>query len=146
VILGTGVPDDCRIDVGSRATQLRDLLFKEVQAKALHADTLRPLTARIRVLPAHSLGLVYEIGLECESVISSATWHRHIYALPDTVFRTERGPVMTSNLVDGDRFLPDYAEVSGIRRLFVQADFCRPVSASPVYVDVGGMYVLTCKR
>ena len=141
MISGTGVPDDCSIDTGSRCVSLRDLLFRDVQTSALHAETLHPLVSRIRIVPAHSSGIVVELSMEIEGM--EGRRRRRIYALPDTVFRCERGSVPAAQVVVGDQLLPDYAEIKRIRTLLVQADFCKPVSQSPVFVDVGGMYVLT---
>jgi hypothetical protein len=138
---GTGVPDDCRLETGHRSPGLRDLIFKDIQTLSYHAETLSPMTSRIRILPSHGQGTVVEIRLKTDGIDGLRL--RHMYILPLTVLGTDRGPVSASALKEGDQLLPDYACVTRIRILFVQADFCRPVSQDPVYVDVGGMYVLT---
>lgn len=141
--LGTGVPDDCRLDLGTRVVTMKDALFRELGLPGLHPQVMRTTTVRVKILPAHGAGLVYSIFLEWEGMDGPRM--RRFFALPETSFLTERGNVRADDLTVDDMLLPDYTRVTNIYPLFVQADFCRAVSLYPMYVDVGGMYIMTCQ-
>lgn len=142
-MLGTGVPDDCRVYIGDRGIQLRDLMYQDLTVDGAEMPDYSPRRVEIRILPSRCFGIVYEVSAVYEAY--DGRRHRHLFALPDTMFGTERGGVFVSDLLSGDVLLPDYATVQCVRQLYVQADFCRPVSKDPVYVDLGGMYVRTCR-